>query len=310
LVLHLQTANKSLSLEFLERGLKTMLVMPFDSVEAVQFEPAADEEDSGGSDCSPWCGEIFASEGLLRSHQASCFHFQRDAARRAHNNKRERREPLLGIHFALNTEPTYWKEVESEDLGILYWCPCEDPSAGDLRQTLQLSAYLRTREDSSCRSKLDALAAHLERHRVALLRALDAGSRHALVGAVVMQKFEPYGHFRGICTAVDDEFFTLRYSDGDSGDLSANELADLISRSLPQSSPHRRRRRARSLSHKASYPHTTSRVGEAYQSAILSFDGPLTEERSADELFLQLWAPPPNEDAAHFDAKVILRGPS
>lgn len=304
LVLRMQTVKKSLSLEYLERGLKTMLVIPFASVEAMHFEAATDEVDSSGSDCSPCCGEIFASEDLLRSHQASCPYFQEDAARRGQSNKRERREPLLGVHFALNTEPTYWQEVEADDLGVFYWCPCKDPSLGDLGQALQFSAFLRTREDSNCRGKLDALSAHLEKHRVDLLHALDSKNRKALVGAVVLQKFEPYGHFRGVCTAVDDEFFTMRYSDGDSGDLNTDELADLITKSLPRSSPHRRRRRARAFNHKTSYPHSSSRVGDAYQSVIPGFDDTVVEERSADDLFVQLWAPSQNQDVLWLDAAV------
>jgi len=305
-VLRMQTAKKSLSLEYLERGLKTMLVIPFASIEAMHFEAATDEDDSGGSDCSPSCGEIFASEDLLRSHQASCPQLQDDAARRGQSNKRERREPLLGIHFALNAEPSYWQEVEASDLEVLYWCPCKDPSTGDLGHALQFSAYLRTREDSNCRGKLDALSAHLEKHRIDLLHALDSKNRKALIGAVVLQKFEPYGHFRGVCTAVDDEFFTMRYSDGDSGDLNTDELAELIAKSLPRSSPHRRRRRARAFNHKTSYPHSSSRVGDAYQTVIPSFDDPVAEERSADDLFVQLWAPPEDKDKLWLDAAVSL----
>jgi len=304
LVLRMQTVKKSLSLEYLERGLKTMLVIPFASVEAMHFEATTDEDDSGGSDCSPCCGEIFASEDLLRSHQAGCPYFQEDAARRGQSNKRERREPLLGVHFALNIEPTYWQEVEAGDLGVLCWCPCKDPSLGDLGQALQFSAFLRTREDSNCRGKLDALSAHLEKHRVDLLHALDSKNRKALVGAVVLQKFEPYGHFRGVCTAVDEEFFTMRYSDGDSGDLNTDELADLITKSLPRLSPHRRRRRARAFNHKTSYPHSSSRVGDAYQSFIPGFDDTVVEERSADDLFVQLWAPSQNQDVLLLNAAV------
>eukprot|EP00614_Pseudopedinella_elastica_P032153 CAMPEP_0172636068 /NCGR_PEP_ID=MMETSP1068-20121228/202253_1 /TAXON_ID=35684 /ORGANISM="Pseudopedinella elastica, Strain CCMP716" /LENGTH=458 /DNA_ID=CAMNT_0013448427 /DNA_START=90 /DNA_END=1466 /DNA_ORIENTATION=- len=284
LVARIQNRAQTLYFEFLDRGVKSLIRIPFADIEISLLD--VDRSEDSARDFSRQCigcGERFGTEDHLKSHAGTCYHYMRDSVAKA-NRKRERdASGVVGVHFSLRRSPSFWKECDFDPSLPMAWAPCDDFCGGELSSSCQVSVYLREREDGD---KMSGIFEHTSSIQRSLLRKLEDRSEGALVGRSVMKLFPGHGHFRGVIQSFDGNFFTVLYADGDSEDLESDEVSDLLASTLPHG-PSQRRRRQRATN---VYPRGSSRVGSEYQATIPP-PSPSAEDLEIAHLMQQVWDP-------------------
>ena len=317
LALRIDTVSRLLVIEMMERGMKSLIRVPFDMVDLMLFEQREVGPDGGSSDAAsadfvtecPGCGERFATDSHRLSHQQSCpLHRFAEVPSGGGGTKRPRSQQphLVSVHMAFKEPPSFWREAEVDPLLPLQLVPCEDLTGGELSRTLQVSAHLRAGDDVDASSKLTELVETVGVARQALAQAIEESRYAAVLGAAVMKRFDDYGHFRGVVQGFQKPFFSICYADGDQEEVDARELTDLLVLPLPTDGSGKKRRRRRTLNHAPQK--AVTRVGIEYQAVVPEFGtaAPASSEggpalRGAD-LFEQTHAP--SDDAPRAAAAI------
>ena len=145
-MLRVQNGARHVLVETLERGLKTLIDIPFDEIEALQFEQSASSAVAAAAmsaaadfatEC-PGCGERFATDNHRRRHQVSCPLYHQSAAVGV---KRPRAAQTVTLHLGLRSPPGFWREFDVDPLLPLQLVPCEDPTV-TITLTLTLAPAL------------------------------------------------------------------------------------------------------------------------------------------------------------------------
>lgn len=145
LVLRIQNATRTICIDILDCGLKTIAQFNFDDIDFAMIDPSGEIGESRHLlQCGP-CGERFATDIQCKSHQDTCPLYQRGSSLLY---RKVDKGQTYGIHLSLKRSPTWYKECDINPLYPLSLIKCNDITNGELNKTGQFSLYTRHVQES------------------------------------------------------------------------------------------------------------------------------------------------------------------